>query len=169
MIKSVIYKIQSKLNGKVYVGSAVDYKRRKKRHLIDLQNLNHHSILLQRHYNKYGKDDLVFSILEIVDKKEDLIKREQFYIDIIYPLFNICRFAESCLGIKHTKEQRKAKSKRMQGHFVSKETRIKQRNIALKNNRKPPSRKGQHHTDEAKKKIREKRKLQRNIHGKLLW
>ena len=58
MILSGIYKIQNKNTGKCYVGSAVNIDRRKKKHFLELRNGIHHSLKLQRSYNKHGIDAL---------------------------------------------------------------------------------------------------------------
>lgn len=122
---SGIYQIQSKRKPqRCYIGSAVDIKNRWNGHLSCLRKNNHHSQKLQRHFNKYGEADLQFSVL-LGCEKEYLIANEQFFIDSYKPWFNNAPLAGNCLGIKHTEEQKKAKSKRQKGHFVSKETREK--------------------------------------------
>ena len=63
--KSGIYQIRNLVNGKVYVGSAVNLQHRRREHRSDLRNGNHHSIKLQRAYNKYGESSFAFEILEI--------------------------------------------------------------------------------------------------------
>ncbi len=104
---SGIYKIQSRIKPeRIYIGSAVDMKNRWNLHLYKLKKGVHHSIILQNHYNKYGENDLQFSILELVMFKEDLIRREQYYIDKIKPEFNICKKAGSSLGTQRTEEQK---------------------------------------------------------------
>jgi group I intron endonuclease len=104
---SGIYKIQSLKNSKrCYIGSAINIHRRWMNHLVRLRKNCHENNKLQRHYNKYGKDDLQFSILIGCDKN-DLLKSEQFFIDIYKPYFNICLIAGSHLGVKkkpHTEE-----------------------------------------------------------------
>lgn len=95
-----IYKIQSILKpDRIYIGSALDIKTRWRGHRFDLKNNKHHSIKLQRHYNKYGLSDLVFAIVTICDKK-DLIEIEQKYIDINNPYFNCCLIAGNCTNRK---------------------------------------------------------------------
>jgi group I intron endonuclease len=80
MNHSGIYKIQSLINPKrIYIGSAINFTNRRSTHLNHLKNNKHHSQKLQRHYNKYGKDDLKFSLL-LGCNKEDLIKTEQYFI-----------------------------------------------------------------------------------------
>lgn len=110
--KAGIYSITSKLNGKRYVGSAIRIHKRWIIHLSLLKLNKHHSQHLQNHYNKYGKDDLIFTILEIVERndltleehKQQLLKVEQTYLDNWNEChFNEARKADSCLGYKNSK------------------------------------------------------------------
>ena len=98
-----IYQIKSKINNKIYIGSAIYFKNRWALHKKSLINNKHHSIYLQNHFNKYGLDDLEFIILEVCDKS-NLIVKEQFYIDKFNPEFNMCKIAGSALGIKRSEE-----------------------------------------------------------------
>ena len=117
-----IYKIQSKIKPeRCYIGSAVDIKRRRYGHLATLNNRIHKNPKLQAHYNKYGKEDLDFSIL-ISCNKEDLIKHEQFFIDSLNPWFNICKIANSSLGVKRSEEY-KAKQRSRKGYKLSAQAR----------------------------------------------
>jgi predicted GIY-YIG superfamily endonuclease len=53
---SGIYKIQSKIKSeRIYIGSAIDIKRRRREHLFGLQNNKHGNQRFQNHYNKYEK------------------------------------------------------------------------------------------------------------------
>lgn len=96
----VIYKIYSLKTDRHYIGSAVNFKSRKSSHLSHLRKTKHHSIKLQRHYNKYGYNDLVFYVLENVIDNNNLLVREQYYIDTTKPYFNICPIAGSNLNRK---------------------------------------------------------------------
>lgn len=82
MIISGIYCIESTKTGKKYIGSSEDILSRKKRHLYDLKNGKHHNIKLTNHVNKYGIEDLVFSIIEIVEP-EYLFDKEQKHLNLI--------------------------------------------------------------------------------------
>jgi group I intron endonuclease len=83
-----IYKIQSIIKpDRIYIGSSKDITSRWKCHLYELKRGTHHSPKLQKHYNKYGSDDLIFSILHECD---DIIDCEQSYLDKQLPYFNIC-------------------------------------------------------------------------------
>jgi len=104
MIASGIYKIQSKIKPeRVYIGSAIYLRNRKAMHFTDLEKHRHHASKLQNHYNKYGKDDLEFIVIEPC-LPEFLIIREQYYIDTLKPFFNSSPTACSVLGIKRSKE-----------------------------------------------------------------
>jgi group I intron endonuclease len=105
-----IYKIQSiSKPERVYIGSAVSIGKRWGQHLSDLKNKKHPNKKMQNHCNKYGVGDFCFSIL-LKCQKNFLIKKEQYFIDAINPWFNICKQAESSLGIKRTKETREKQS-----------------------------------------------------------
>jgi group I intron endonuclease len=104
-----IYLIISKVNGKRYVGSASRFCIRWGIHLNELRCNKHHSPHLQNHYNKYGEDDLVFSILEVVERgelssqdfKQLLLDREQTYLNNWKEChFNTHKVAGSSLGYK---------------------------------------------------------------------
>lgn len=82
-----IYKIINIKNNKVYIGSSKDIERRWKEHLYSLENNLHHSIKLQRSYNK-TKDKSTFNFEIIKEVDEDKLKeREQYYINM-YDAFN---------------------------------------------------------------------------------
>lgn len=102
----VIYCIENLANGKKYVGSAVSYTKRVSNHKSNLRCNNHPNIKLQRAWNKYGEDCLVFYILEYVNNTQELVTREQHYIDTLVPWYNIAPIAGSQLGFKHSKESK---------------------------------------------------------------
>jgi len=121
-----IYSIQNILNNKQYIGSTVDYISRKRVHLSDLVLNKHHSIFLQRSWNKYGSENFRFFILE--NNIENLIEREQYWIDLLKPKYNMCKIAGSPLGFKHTKEFCDNVRIRMLGTKASKESLEKRSN-----------------------------------------
>lgn len=109
-----IYQIQSQINGKIYVGSSYNLKQRRKEHWIVFKSNKHGNTYLQNHFNKYGEYDLLFGIIEFCSK-EKLIEREQYYIDLLKPEFNICLIASSILGLKWREESKQ----KIRGEFNS--------------------------------------------------
>jgi group I intron endonuclease len=79
-----IYTIKNVVNNKFYLGSSIDLDKRWARHKSDLDNKRHHSVKLQRAYNKYGNDNFIVEILE--ETNEELLReKEQFYLDTLQP------------------------------------------------------------------------------------
>jgi len=99
-----IYSIINKLNGNQYVGSAVNFYKRKQIHLKQLRLNIHHSRYLQRAWNKHKEDMFDFIVLEKVKSKDFLIQREQWWIDNSNSQYNVCKIAGSSLGVKRTAE-----------------------------------------------------------------
>lgn len=118
---SGIYQIRSKLNGKIYIGSAINIKNRWNGHLLAFKR-NRNSRYLQNHVNKYGIDDLQFSIIEFCAKK-DLIEREQYYIDTMHPEFNLSPTAGNSLGVKFSEKTKKKISISQKGKVITLEQR----------------------------------------------
>lgn len=112
-----IYKIKSKCKPeRIYVGSAVNMQRRRNAHSRSLKNGNHHCHKLQHHVNKYGIEDLEFSIIAICDKEElkpinKIIRPEQFFIWAYNPYFNECPFAGKPISRKGVRVSNKTKQK----------------------------------------------------------
>lgn len=111
----VIYMIRNTVNGNTYIGSSINFKSRKREHINDLIKNKHHSIALQRAFNKYGSESFCFEILEHVPNRENLINREQHYMDTMNPKYNICKKAYSLLGFKKSKEDNMKNSIRNTG------------------------------------------------------
>lgn len=77
---SGIYGIRNLVNNKIYIGSAINFRKRKNSHFSALKKNRHHNNHLQRAYNKYGNSNFLFFVIEFCDK-DVLITREQFYLD----------------------------------------------------------------------------------------
>lgn len=112
-----IYKIINQLNNDCYVGSSLNLRDRKARHFRDLSNNKHHSIILQRSVEKYGIENFQFEIIEECEK-DILLEREQYYIDLINPKYNICKIAGSPLDTKQSEEACEKKRKYAIEHNV---------------------------------------------------
>jgi len=117
MIITCIYKISNSINSRIYIGSAVNFRLRKNRHITHLNKNKHCNKKLQRFVNKYGIDKLNFEIVECCEKN-DLITREQYYIDLfdcVKKGFNILKTAGSWLNHKHKKSSIKKQSESKKG------------------------------------------------------
>lgn len=82
-----IYEIVNKDTGKRYIGSSKQIEKRWEQHLQALEKGEHHSILLQRAWNKYGKECFEFIVKEEC-KEEELLRKEQNYLNL-KPEYNI--------------------------------------------------------------------------------
>jgi len=106
VIESGIYSIKNSINGKVYVGSAVNLNERFKVHQRHLRQGKHHSLKLQQAWRKYGEGSFAFTPL-LVCEKRDLIYYEQRAIDAFEAVdcgYNMNPTAGSHLGAKQSDE-----------------------------------------------------------------
>lgn len=97
-----IYLIKNIITKKVYVGCSLNIKDRWKSHRVSLKRKKHHSIHLQRAWNKYGENCFIFGVLEFCEK-EDLQKMEQYYLDFYKSYennkgYNILKFSDNVLA-----------------------------------------------------------------------
>lgn len=127
-----VYKISSNIKPyKFYIGSAINYHDRKWRHSRELILNKHKNAKLQYHVNKYGINDLVFEIIELLTNNSETIAREQFFIDQLNPWFNIRKTAGSNLGGKHSEKTKQKISAGNKGKTVSEDSRRKISNSRL--------------------------------------
>lgn len=71
-----IYKIINVINNKFYVGSAVDFARRKRNHWNQLRNGKHHNRRLQAAWAKYGEQAFIFVHVVEMDDGADILTEE---------------------------------------------------------------------------------------------
>lgn len=115
-----VYKITNIINGDLYIGSTVDIKIRFRVHKRELRQGRHHSGHLQNAYNIYGVDAFEYSIIEVCEKC-DVRQKEQYYIDLLKPRYNIQTTVGSSLGLKHTEETKLKISKANKGRIFTQE------------------------------------------------
>lgn len=75
-----IYKIINAINNKFYVGSAVNFEKRKARHLWRLRRGDHANKHLQAAWHKYGDNAFVFAVVEVVPESADLLAAENVWL-----------------------------------------------------------------------------------------
>lgn len=98
-----IYKVLNKINGHCYIGSCKNFFNRFKSHKASISCMRNSNPKLQAAFIEFGWENFVFIILEHVDgDKNELLKREQYYLDTQNPEYNICIIANSALGVKRT-------------------------------------------------------------------
>lgn len=130
MIKSGIYKILNKINGKFYIGSAINFKRRFARHARLLNTKEHPNEYLQNAWNKYWSISFEFIILQYVENKADLIKYEQVWLNFTRCYdrevgYNICKIADNRTGILHSAAAKIKMSEANKGRIKSPEWQAK--------------------------------------------
>jgi len=100
LARSGIYEIVNTINGKRYVGSAVNIALRWRQHRCELGK-GRHNPHMQRAWLKYGEAAFEFRVIEYVEEKSRLIEREQHYLDEMRPQYNCARVAGSNLGVRY--------------------------------------------------------------------
>ncbi len=106
--------IQNTVNGKCYVGSAVNFGKRWATHTGYLKKVDHHSQKLQRAWDKHGEEAFEFSIIEYIPltgvksvDRDLLLPREDYWIETLDAVkngYNVAPKAGSNLGCALTPE-----------------------------------------------------------------
>lgn len=165
-MKTGVYQIRNLLNGKIYIGSVAKqygFQLRWSKHRSDLLKGQHHSIHLQRAWDKYGADAFVFEILEECEP-ERCIEREQYHLDdLLFSSYNdkrfhqlgynICRVAGSSLGIKQDDKWIEKRMSKLRGLKRSMKTRQRMSRAAKHRKGESYGFSGKHHSEEAKDKL----------------
>lgn len=118
-----IYRIDGP-HGRVYIGSSINLHHRWLAHRNELNHGRHKATHMQSAWKKYGASSFTFTVIELVDDINDLLRKEQLWLDILFTsleseeIYNTCRFAYSRRGTKTSEETRQRLSdawKRMDG------------------------------------------------------
>jgi group I intron endonuclease len=100
-----IYKIENTKNHKVYIGSSKNMYTRLYQHEKMLKKGIHHSIKLQRSYDKEeDKTIFEFSIIETIDDKDKLADREQYYIDLYNSYYDGYNCTKKAINTQYKKK-----------------------------------------------------------------
>ena len=111
--KSGVYRWVNKVNRKSYVGSAVNISQRL-RNYFNLNYLLLHNMRIYKAILKYGHSKFNLEILEYCEPTQ-CIEREQYFMDLFHPEYNILNTAGSMLGFKHSDQSRGNISKSLTG------------------------------------------------------
>lgn len=160
---SGIYKITNLVNGKFYIGSSSNIRNRWSIHLCHLRSNKHVNRILLAAWHKYGDESFKIEVLELCGLS-NLIDREQYWIDLLLPEYNLLKIAGSPRGYKSSAEKIAKLSAANKGKSLSIETREKisasligKKRSADVCRRLSESRRGKSrkpHTDETKARIR---------------
>lgn len=119
--ESGIYKITNEVNGKFYIGSSQNLRRRWLEHKRNLnRNKNEPNMRFQNAWNKYGEGNFRFEVIEFVKDVNKLMDREQYYLDLLKPYrkeigYNVSSYADRRLGVKPSAETRRKMSEAKKG------------------------------------------------------
>ena len=159
-----IYTIRNKVNGKIYIGQAIDIKDRWKDHRKRLNGGYHVNKHLQRSWDKYGEESFEFNIL-LECEESQLNTLEEYYIFELMTYDKRVGYNKTYGGDngRPTEETRKKMSKShtdikgenhpMYGKHHSEETKkkISENHTDIKGEKHPMY--GKHHTEETRKKM----------------
>jgi group I intron endonuclease len=125
-----VYLIENTVNGKVYVGSSKDIKKRWKDHKWFLSHNASPNKYLQSAWNKYGESAFVFTVLEVVKDISGLLDVEQKWIDVFRSAdrqfgYNQAPVAGSNIGYKYNEEFSLKCSERNRRSWKDPESRVR--------------------------------------------
>jgi group I intron endonuclease len=98
--KCGVYLLTNNINNKTYVGSSVNLSKRFLKY-FNGNTLTKNRMLISFALLKYKRDNFTLHILEYCSI-ENVLTREQFYLDSLKPSYNILKVAGSSLGYTHT-------------------------------------------------------------------
>lgn len=102
-----VYMIRLLTDKRMYVGSSKNIRKRIQNHKSALKRGTHHSIHLQRAWDKHGADMFEFAALGYYPV-EQLRQQEQFWLDEMTCAFNSSRTANSPVHTQEVKDRLRA-------------------------------------------------------------
>lgn len=132
--KPGVYLWTNLITGEFYIGSSIDLTSRLRRYysLICLKiSLDMADSKIYESFLNYGHSNFSLDILEYCEPNL-LLKREQYYLDLLNPKYNICKKAGSTFGKKHSLKTKNLISNSMK-NYSNKIIRIKVINLETKN------------------------------------
>jgi group I intron endonuclease len=165
----IVYKAENKINGKVYIG--ITGKSLHKRIISHKSRAKFGNNYFHNAIRKYGVDKFEWSVLCECSNRQELNKMERVYISNYrgsFELYNMTSGGDggdTLSNHPNKKEICKIISERLAGHTTWNKGKTKYnddrvKKISESNKGKVSTFKGRTHTEESKRKLREKRKLQ---------
>ena len=116
---SAVYKITNTVTGDFYIGSSNDVKRRCAEHKRQSTWKRLSNNQLYQDMQKYGIENFVFEVLEVVEP-EKLKEKEQYFIETLNPTYN--QMNAKGLNIERRKESQKESQKKYEKSDKGKES-----------------------------------------------
>lgn len=113
-----VYIIFNLVNGKRYIGSAKDLYARLCTHLSLLRHQKEHNDHLQNAWNKYGEEAFDYGILEYCEL-EERFNKEQYYITLLKPEYNITENVIANFGHAVTTECKRKISETLKRRYAA--------------------------------------------------
>ncbi len=132
--KTGIYRWTHKESGKSYVGSSLNIAQIFVKYYSVpslLRETKRNNSAIYRALLKYGNSGFRFNILEHCGPNI-LIEREQYYLDLLKPEYNILKIAGNRAGFLHSEATKELQRAAVLGRVLSLETKSKMRNYNLK-------------------------------------
>lgn len=142
-----VYAIQNVDTKKVYIGSSIEFEHRINEHFNDLRQNKHCNSYLQASFNLHGRDVFVVEFLERCSNEEELLDKEQIWLDYFNSKYGVYNIAQDIRRPTLSAETRKKISNTLSGRPtrpMSEETKRKLRESCL----------GRKMSEEAKEKLR---------------
>lgn len=105
MSRGGIYAIENLRNGRKYLGATADFQRRWRQHVLDLRRGLHANEDLQAAWIKFGEDAFRFVVIEEIEGRDALRRRERHWIEAYgrhTDLYNAVQEADEDEGQKVT-------------------------------------------------------------------
>jgi group I intron endonuclease len=111
--KSGIYKIN--IGNKCYIGSSVNLYERLQQHRSHLRSKKHHSVFMQRCYNKYKEESFSIEILEYCENNISILREKELcYINLYTSDFN----STTPIEYTHSKEMKEKISSTLKQKYL---------------------------------------------------
>jgi len=114
-MRSGIYEIRNQIDGKTYIGSAINLNERWRQHRAAFRRGDHVNKHLMSAWHRDGDATFTFKPL-LICAPEHLLLFEQRCLDLLNPDYNMCAIAGSILGLKRSPETRARQSAAAKRH-----------------------------------------------------
>lgn len=112
-----VYKIQCKVNDKVYYGRSQEVEKRWRSHKNSLRRGIHNNLNLQNDWDKHGEDSFIFEVIHETPYPKGAEDLEQFFIDTTANKYNIADAKQG--GDVMTNNPRREETKKLKSKIFS--------------------------------------------------